>query len=173
MRDEFLENARLFIFETYCRIHQRIDMGYVTGRFQLSIVLCFKYIPRIFWALQFVVCVNFASSFDVSYSKFIEKSIYYLILFNVMNWWKAEFTTECLLRSWIWITKRLRDGLLILSETRSSMPRSTQRRELLSWNPIIPMCKFMVANSHFQSFRLSFTFFVPYCVCTFAGMNNW
>lgn len=29
LRDEFLENARLFIFETYCRIHQRIDMGYV------------------------------------------------------------------------------------------------------------------------------------------------
>ena len=28
LRDEFLENARLFIFETYCRIHQRIDMGY-------------------------------------------------------------------------------------------------------------------------------------------------
>ncbi|KAK2980683.1 hypothetical protein RJ640_000750 [Escallonia rubra] len=27
LRDEFLENARLFIFETYCRIHQRIDMG--------------------------------------------------------------------------------------------------------------------------------------------------
>ena len=30
LRDEFLENARLFIFETYCRIHQRIDMGYVS-----------------------------------------------------------------------------------------------------------------------------------------------
>ncbi|BBH07291.1 eukaryotic translation initiation factor 3E, partial [Prunus dulcis] len=28
LRDEFLENARLFIFETYCRIHQRIDMGH-------------------------------------------------------------------------------------------------------------------------------------------------
>lgn len=27
MKDEFLENARLFIFETYCRIHERIDMG--------------------------------------------------------------------------------------------------------------------------------------------------
>lgn len=29
LRDEFLENARIFIFETFCRIHQRIDMGYV------------------------------------------------------------------------------------------------------------------------------------------------
>lgn len=28
LKDEFLENARLFIFETYCRIHERIDMGY-------------------------------------------------------------------------------------------------------------------------------------------------
>lgn len=27
LRDEFLENARLFIFETYCRIHQCIDIG--------------------------------------------------------------------------------------------------------------------------------------------------
>lgn len=29
LRDEFLENARLFMFETYCRIHRRIDMGSV------------------------------------------------------------------------------------------------------------------------------------------------
>ncbi|VVB03023.1 unnamed protein product [Arabis nemorensis] len=28
LRDEFLENARLFIFETYCRIHQRIDLAH-------------------------------------------------------------------------------------------------------------------------------------------------
>ena len=35
LRDEFLENARLFIFETYCRIHQRIDMGYVPN-------ICYK-----------------------------------------------------------------------------------------------------------------------------------
>ncbi|CAA7046137.1 unnamed protein product [Microthlaspi erraticum] len=27
LRDEFLENAGLFIFESHCRIHQRIDMG--------------------------------------------------------------------------------------------------------------------------------------------------
>lgn len=27
VRDEFLENARGFIFETYCRIHRRIDIG--------------------------------------------------------------------------------------------------------------------------------------------------
>ncbi len=27
-KDEFLENARLFIFETYCRIHSRIDIAY-------------------------------------------------------------------------------------------------------------------------------------------------
>jgi translation initiation factor 3 subunit E len=26
-RDEFIENARMFIFETYCRIHQCIDIG--------------------------------------------------------------------------------------------------------------------------------------------------
>lgn len=31
LKDEFLENARLFIFETYCRIHERIDMGYMTS----------------------------------------------------------------------------------------------------------------------------------------------
>jgi translation initiation factor 3 subunit E len=26
-KDDFIENARLFIFETYCRIHQRIDIA--------------------------------------------------------------------------------------------------------------------------------------------------
>ncbi|KAL3533718.1 hypothetical protein ACH5RR_007239 [Cinchona calisaya] len=36
LRDEFLENARLFIFETYCRIHQRIDMGVLAGKLNLN-----------------------------------------------------------------------------------------------------------------------------------------
>ncbi|KAL8502314.1 hypothetical protein ACS0TY_021451 [Phlomoides rotata] len=35
-RDEFLENARLFIFETYCRIHQRIDVGVLAEKLNLS-----------------------------------------------------------------------------------------------------------------------------------------
>ncbi|CAN8308401.1 unnamed protein product [Cochlearia groenlandica] len=28
LKDEFLENGRLFVFETCCKIHQRIDMGH-------------------------------------------------------------------------------------------------------------------------------------------------
>ncbi|XWS43106.1 hypothetical protein CRYUN_Cryun16bG0073600 [Craigia yunnanensis] len=36
LRDEFLENARLFIFETYCRIHQRIDMGVLSEKLNLN-----------------------------------------------------------------------------------------------------------------------------------------
>ncbi|KAL8499398.1 hypothetical protein ACS0TY_022391 [Phlomoides rotata] len=35
-RDEFLENARLFIFETYCRIHQRIDVGVLVEKLNLN-----------------------------------------------------------------------------------------------------------------------------------------
>ncbi|CAI9754805.1 unnamed protein product [Fraxinus pennsylvanica] len=36
LRDEFLENARLFMFETYCRIHQRIDMGVLAEKLNLN-----------------------------------------------------------------------------------------------------------------------------------------
>ncbi|XP_043810999.1 eukaryotic translation initiation factor 3 subunit E-like [Manihot esculenta] len=36
MRDEFLENARLFIFETYCRIHQCINMGVLAEKLNLN-----------------------------------------------------------------------------------------------------------------------------------------
>ncbi|GAB4843893.1 Eukaryotic translation initiation factor 3 subunit E [Ancistrocladus abbreviatus] len=36
LRDEFLENARLFIFETYCRIHQRVDMGVLAEKLNLN-----------------------------------------------------------------------------------------------------------------------------------------
>ncbi|XP_044469053.1 eukaryotic translation initiation factor 3 subunit E-like isoform X2 [Mangifera indica] len=36
LRDEFLENARLCIFETYCRIHQRIDMGVLAEKLNLN-----------------------------------------------------------------------------------------------------------------------------------------
>ncbi|KAI9082051.1 hypothetical protein K1719_035976 [Acacia pycnantha] len=36
LRDEFLENARLFIFETYCRIHRRIRMGVLAEKLNLN-----------------------------------------------------------------------------------------------------------------------------------------
>ncbi|MFS7964756.1 putative proteasome component (PCI) domain, eukaryotic translation initiation factor 3 subunit E [Helianthus anomalus] len=36
LKDEFLENARLFIFETYCRIHERIDMGVLAEKLNLN-----------------------------------------------------------------------------------------------------------------------------------------
>ncbi|KAM0033969.1 putative proteasome component (PCI) domain, eukaryotic translation initiation factor 3 subunit E [Helianthus debilis subsp. tardiflorus] len=36
LKDEFLENARLFIFETYCRIHERIDVGVLAEKLNLN-----------------------------------------------------------------------------------------------------------------------------------------
>ncbi|KAC9722383.1 hypothetical protein E3N88_45345 [Mikania micrantha] len=36
LKDEFLENARLFIFETYCKIHERIDMGVLAEKLNLN-----------------------------------------------------------------------------------------------------------------------------------------
>ncbi|CAL1352378.1 unnamed protein product [Linum trigynum] len=36
LRDEFLKNARLFILETYCRIHQRIDMGVLAEKLNMD-----------------------------------------------------------------------------------------------------------------------------------------
>ncbi|XP_047323234.1 eukaryotic translation initiation factor 3 subunit E-like [Impatiens glandulifera] len=36
LRDEFLENARLFIFETYCKIHQRIDIRVLAEKLNLN-----------------------------------------------------------------------------------------------------------------------------------------
>eukprot|EP01119_Soliformovum_irregulare_P006067 TRINITY_DN17816_c0_g1_i1.p1 TRINITY_DN17816_c0_g1~~TRINITY_DN17816_c0_g1_i1.p1 ORF type:complete len:458 (+),score=110.95 TRINITY_DN17816_c0_g1_i1:28-1374(+) len=35
-RDEFMENARLFIFETFCRIHQRIDIGMLAEKLNMD-----------------------------------------------------------------------------------------------------------------------------------------
>jgi len=36
LRAEFLENARLFIFETYCRIHRCIDISMLAQRLNMS-----------------------------------------------------------------------------------------------------------------------------------------
>lgn len=49
LKDEFLENARLFIFETYCRIHERINMGY-------------KLIP-LYSAFHYIIEINSLSNF--------------------------------------------------------------------------------------------------------------
>jgi translation initiation factor 3 subunit E len=35
-KDEFNENARLFIFETYCRIHQRIDIKMLADKLSMD-----------------------------------------------------------------------------------------------------------------------------------------
>lgn len=35
-RDEFIENARLFIFETYCRIHKCIDIGMLAEKLNMD-----------------------------------------------------------------------------------------------------------------------------------------
>jgi translation initiation factor 3 subunit E len=40
LKDEFVENARLFIFETYCRIHQCIDLRMLAGTPCLPILCC-------------------------------------------------------------------------------------------------------------------------------------
>ncbi len=41
-RDEFIENARLFIFETYCRIHQVIDISMLAEKLNMvrSVLVC-------------------------------------------------------------------------------------------------------------------------------------
>lgn len=36
LKDEFFENARLFIFETYCRIHQCIDIGMLAEKLNMN-----------------------------------------------------------------------------------------------------------------------------------------
>ena len=40
LKDDFVENARLFIFETYCRIHQCIDMRMLAGAAWLLNACC-------------------------------------------------------------------------------------------------------------------------------------
>eukprot|EP00163_Fabomonas_tropica_P021056 TRINITY_DN3700_c0_g1_i1.p1 TRINITY_DN3700_c0_g1~~TRINITY_DN3700_c0_g1_i1.p1 ORF type:complete len:507 (-),score=174.92 TRINITY_DN3700_c0_g1_i1:466-1947(-) len=36
LRDDFIENARMFIFETYCRIHQKIDIAMLASKLDMS-----------------------------------------------------------------------------------------------------------------------------------------
>lgn len=41
-REDFIENARLFIFETYCRIHNTISIRCAHYRlFPMCVVFCF------------------------------------------------------------------------------------------------------------------------------------
>lgn len=39
LRDDFLENARVFIFETYCRIHRKIDIGMLAQKLHMDDVM--------------------------------------------------------------------------------------------------------------------------------------
>lgn len=46
-RDEFVENARLFIFETYCRIHQVIDIAMLAEKLNMDQVAAEKWIVNL------------------------------------------------------------------------------------------------------------------------------
>lgn len=74
LRDEFLENARLFIFETYCRIHRRIDMGYVCGDGMYNVVPC-EGIAISLWLLE-IVCM----AMDIDYSSYFFYFLVFLLI---------------------------------------------------------------------------------------------
>jgi translation initiation factor 3 subunit E len=42
--DEFMEAARLFIFETYCRIHHKIDIAMLAGKMDMGVEAAEKWI---------------------------------------------------------------------------------------------------------------------------------
>ncbi|KAJ9519028.1 hypothetical protein QJQ45_026293 [Haematococcus lacustris] len=46
-KEEFLENARLFVFETYCRIHQTIDITLLAERLNMDLQAAEKWITNL------------------------------------------------------------------------------------------------------------------------------
>ena len=44
---EFMENARLFIFETYCRIHKRVDINYLAEKVDMDVVSAEKWVVNL------------------------------------------------------------------------------------------------------------------------------
>eukprot|EP00741_Cyanophora_paradoxa_P003582 tig00000093_g3479.t1 len=46
-RDDFTENARLSVFETYCRIHRTIDIGMLAGKLNMEPVAAEKWIVNL------------------------------------------------------------------------------------------------------------------------------
>jgi len=46
-REEFMENARMFIFETYCRIHQKIDIGMLAEKLNMTQAAAEKWIVNL------------------------------------------------------------------------------------------------------------------------------
>lgn len=45
--DDFVENARLFIFETYCRIHETIDMKMLAEKLNMDLDAAEKWIANL------------------------------------------------------------------------------------------------------------------------------
>ncbi|XP_075512802.1 LOW QUALITY PROTEIN: eukaryotic translation initiation factor 3 subunit E-like [Primulina tabacum] len=58
LRDEFLDNARLFIFETFCCIHQRIDMGVLAEKLNLNYEEAYRWIVNLIKTSKFVAKID-------------------------------------------------------------------------------------------------------------------
>ncbi|CAL5066398.1 unnamed protein product [Urochloa decumbens] len=58
LRDEFFENARLFIFETYCRIHQCIDISVLAEKLNM------RYSEAELWIMNLVKSLRLDAKID-------------------------------------------------------------------------------------------------------------
>jgi len=80
-RDEFIENARLHIFETYCRIHQCIDIGMLAEKLNMERDAAEKWIVNLICNVKFDARIDskantviMSPQFPSVYQHFIEKT---------------------------------------------------------------------------------------------------
>ena len=57
---EFMEHARMFVFETYCRIHRRIDLGMLAGKLNMPVEAAEK------WVVELIGVASLNAKIDCS-----------------------------------------------------------------------------------------------------------
>lgn len=76
---EFMENARMFIFETYCRIHRRIDLGMLAAKLNMSSDDAER------WVVELIRVASLNAKIDCSENHVLMKVQYPSIYQRVIN----------------------------------------------------------------------------------------
>lgn len=76
---EFMENARMFIFETYCRIHRRIDLSSLAAKLNMEVADAER------WVVELIRVASLNAKIDCSENHVLMKVQYPSIYERVIN----------------------------------------------------------------------------------------
>lgn len=109
LRDEFMENARLFIFETYCRIHQCIDIAMLAQKLNMNYDDAERWIVNLIRNARLDAKIDSKMGTVVMGTQHPNMYVYFLVIYLLYNHNHASFMYDLkLILTLVFIVSQIR-----------------------------------------------------------------